>query len=67
MERPLPQVPFRDSVLTWLLSDSIGGNARTTMVATVSPLVKNYGDTLATLQWSSKARNLVTFVKRNDE
>ncbi|EPY28891.1 kinesin [Angomonas deanei] len=66
-DRPLPQVPFRDSVLTWLLSDSIGGNARTTMVATLSPLVKNYGDTLATLQWSSKARNLVTLVKMNDQ
>ncbi|KPA84020.1 putative mitochondrial Kinesin [Leptomonas pyrrhocoris] len=66
-ERPLPQVPFRDSVLTWLLSDSIGGNARTTMVATLSPLVKNYGDTLATLQWSSKARNLVTLVKMNNQ
>ena len=62
----LPQVPFRDSVLTWLLSDSIGGNARTTMVATLSPMAKNYGDTLATLQWSSKARNLVTIVKMND-
>ncbi|GET88717.1 kinesin, putative [Leishmania tarentolae] len=66
-ERPLPQVPFRDSVLTWLLSDSIGGNARTTMVATLSPLVKNYGDTMATLQWSSRARNLVTLVKMNDQ
>ncbi|CAJ1025838.1 putative Microtubule binding/Kinesin motor domain containing protein [Leishmania shawi] len=66
-ERPLPQVPFRDSVLTWLLSDSIGGNARTTMVATLSPLVKNYVDTLATLQWSSRARNLVTLVKMNDQ
>lgn len=66
-ERNLPQVPFRDSVLTWLLSDSIGGNARTTMIATLSPLVKNYGDTQATLQWSSKARNLVTLVKVNDQ
>ncbi|KAG5504382.1 hypothetical protein JKF63_04833 [Porcisia hertigi] len=66
-ERPLPQVPFRDSVLTWLLSDSVGGNARTTMVATLSPLVKNYADTLATLQWSSRARNLVTLVKMNDQ
>jgi hypothetical protein len=65
-ERVLPQVPFRDSVLTWLLSDSIGGNARTTMVATLSPLAKNFGDTLATLQWSSKARNLVTLVRMND-
>eukprot|EP00796_Vickermania_ingenoplastis_P009959 gene9959-6953_t len=66
-ERNLPQVPFRDSVLTWLLSDSIGGNARTTMIATLSPLVKNYGDTQATLTWSSKARNLVTLVKVNDQ
>ncbi|CUF36996.1 kinesin, putative [Bodo saltans] len=65
-DRVLPQVPFRDSVLTWLLSDSIGGNARTTMVATLSPLAKNFGDTLATLQWSSKARNLVTLVRMND-
>ena len=65
-DKTLPQVPFRDSVLTWLLSDSIGGNARTTMVATLSPLEKNYNDTLATLTWSSKARNLVTVVKQND-
>ena len=59
-------VPYRDSVLTWLLSDSIGGNARTTMIATLSPLAKNYNDTLATLQWCSKARSLVTVVKTND-
>lgn len=63
----LPQVPFRESVLTWLLSDSIGGNARTSMIATLSPLVKNYSDTQATLQWSSKARNLVALVKVNDQ
>ncbi|EPY19262.1 hypothetical protein STCU_09551 [Strigomonas culicis] len=37
------------------------------MVATLSPLVKNYADNLATLQWSSKARNLVTLVKMNDQ
>jgi hypothetical protein len=66
LERALPQVPYRDSVLTWLLSDSIGGNAKTTMLATLSPMARNYGDTLATLQWSSKARNLVTVVKSND-
>jgi hypothetical protein len=65
-DRVVPQVPFRDSVLTWLLSDSIGGNARTTMIATLSPLAKNFNDTLATLVWSSKARNLVTLVKSND-
>jgi len=65
-DRSAPQVPFRDSVLTWLLSDSIGGNARTTMVATLSPHEKYFADTLATLVWSSKARNLVTLVRMND-
>jgi hypothetical protein len=61
-----PAVPYRDSVLTWLLSDSMGGNAMTTMIAALSPHEKNYNDTLATLQWSSKARNLVGIVKVND-
>lgn len=61
-----PQVPYRDSVLTWLLSDSLGGNARTTMIATLSPLAKNYNDTLSTLVWSSKARKLVSVVHQND-
>uniref|UniRef100_A0A7S1L4R6 Kinesin-like protein n=1 Tax=Neobodo designis TaxID=312471 RepID=A0A7S1L4R6_NEODS len=61
-----PTVPYRDSVLTWLLSDSMGGNAMTTMIAALSPHEKNFNDTLATLQWSSKARNLVGVVKVND-
>jgi hypothetical protein len=61
-----PTVPYRDSVLTWLLSDSMGGNAMTTMVAALSPHEKNFNDTLATLQWSSKARNLVGIVRVND-
>jgi len=66
VERPKPQVPFRDSILTWVLSDSIGGNAKTVMIATVSPYQSFYLDTLATLQWSHKARSLVTVVKAND-
>ena len=65
-ERTLPTVGFRDSVLTYLLSDSMGGNARTSLVATLSPHEKNYGDTLSTLQWSSRARGLVSVVKVND-
>ena len=65
-ERALPAVPFRESVLTWLLSDSLGGNARTTLIAALSPHEKNFTDTLSTLQWSSKARGLVGVVKVND-
>ena len=39
-------VPYRSSKLTWLLRDSLGGNARTAVVATVSPAHVNLGDTL---------------------
>lgn len=59
-------VPYRESVLTWLLSDSIGGNACTTMIAALSPHQKNFQETYSTLLWSSKARGLVSVVKVND-
>ena len=39
-------VPYRSSKLTWLLRDSLGGNARTAVVATVSPTHANLGETL---------------------
>lgn len=59
-------VPYRESVLTWLLSDSIGGNSCTTMIAALSPHQKNFQETYSTLLWSSKARGLVSVVKVND-
>lgn len=43
-------VPYRDSTLTWLLKDSLGGNSRTVMVATLSPAEDNYEETLSTLR-----------------
>ena len=43
-------VPYRDSVLTWLLKDSLGGNSKTVMVATLSPADDNYEETLSTLR-----------------
>ncbi|VDN25393.1 unnamed protein product [Gongylonema pulchrum] len=44
-------IPYRDSVLTWLLKDSLGGNSRTVMVATISPAADNYEETLSTLRY----------------
>ena len=44
-------VPYRDSTLTWLLKDNIGGNSKTVMVATVSPAADNYEETLSTLRY----------------
>ena len=46
-------VPYRDSILTWLLKDSLGGNSRTIMIATISPAKYNYEETLSTLRYYS--------------
>lgn len=51
-----PHIPFRDSVLTRLLADSVGGNSRTTMIATVSPAAYNADETKNTLVWACKVR-----------
>lgn len=42
-------VPYRDSTLTWLLRESLGGNSKTIMLAALSPADVNYGETLSTL------------------
>lgn len=45
-------IPYRDSVLTWLLKDSLGGNSKTVILATISPADLNYAETLSTLRYS---------------
>jgi hypothetical protein len=49
-------VPYRDSKLTRLLQDSLGGNAKTVMIATISPSYYNYEETLSTLKYASRAK-----------
>ncbi|KAJ2802233.1 hypothetical protein H4R20_003359, partial [Coemansia guatemalensis] len=61
----MPFVPYRDSVLTWLLKDSLGGNSRTFMIATVSPA--DYGETLSTLRYASRARHIVNVATVNED
>ncbi|EFJ12705.1 hypothetical protein SELMODRAFT_40499, partial [Selaginella moellendorffii] len=51
-------VPYRDSKLTRLLQDSLGGNSRTTMIACVSPADSNAEETLNTLKYANRARNI---------
>lgn len=51
-------VPYRDSKLTRLLQDSLGGNSRTVMVACVSPSSDNYNETVNTLKYANRARNI---------
>ena len=51
-------IPYRDSKLTRILQDSLGGNSRTTMIACVSPAESNYEETLSTIKYASRARNI---------
>jgi len=49
-------VPYRDSKLTFLLKDSLGGNSKTSIVATISPSEKCFGETLSTLKFAQRAK-----------
>ncbi|XP_039664041.1 kinesin-like protein KIF16B isoform X3 [Perca fluviatilis] len=60
-------VPYRDSVLTWLLKDSLGGNSKTIMIATVSPADVNYGETLSTLRYANRAKNIINKPTINED
>uniref|UniRef100_H3G7G7 Kinesin-like protein n=1 Tax=Phytophthora ramorum TaxID=164328 RepID=H3G7G7_PHYRM len=51
-------IPYRDSKLTRLLQDSLGGNTKTLMVAAVSPADYNYDETLSTLRYANRAKNI---------
>ncbi|KAJ1523618.1 hypothetical protein ONE63_001461 [Megalurothrips usitatus] len=60
-------IPYRDSVLTWLLKDSLGGNSKTIMIAAVSPADCNYGETLSTLRYANRAKNIVNKPTVNED
>lgn len=88
-------VPYRDSVLTWLLKDSLGGNSKTIMIASesrgsqspartrrpppsdgvlptsvlaaISPADVNYGETLSTLRYANRAKNIINKPTVNED
>ncbi|XP_032317691.1 kinesin-like protein KIF16B isoform X8 [Camelus ferus] len=60
-------VPYRDSVLTWLLKDSLGGNSKTIMIATISPADVHYGETLSTLRYANRAKNIINKPTVNED
>ncbi|KXJ24780.1 kinesin-like protein KIF16B [Exaiptasia diaphana] len=60
-------VPYRDSVLTFLLKDSLGGNSKTVMLAAVSPAECNYGETLSTLRYAQRAKNIINRPTVNED
>ncbi|XP_022651969.1 kinesin-like protein KIF13A isoform X4 [Varroa jacobsoni] len=60
-------IPYRDSVLTWLLKDKLGGNSKTVMVATISPAADNYEETLSTLRYADRAKRIVNHAVVNED
>ncbi|XP_051532395.1 kinesin-like protein KIF21B isoform X4 [Myxocyprinus asiaticus] len=60
-------VPYRDSKLTRLLQDSLGGNSRTVMIACVSPSDRDFMETLNTLKYANRARNIKNKVIMNQD
>jgi kinesin family member 5 len=62
----ISHVPFRDSKLTRLLTDSLGGNSKTCMYACIGPALLNYDETYSTLLFATRAMNVRTHVKLNE-
>ncbi|KAI9220594.1 P-loop containing nucleoside triphosphate hydrolase protein, partial [Blastocladiella britannica] len=60
-------VPYRDSVLTWLLKDSLGGNSKTHMISCISPAAINANESLSTLRYSDRAKRIVNQAKVNED
>ena len=60
-------IPYRDSKLTRLLQDSLGGNTKTLMVACLSPASDNYDETLSTLRYANRAKNIKNKPKINED
>ncbi|WVO20454.1 uncharacterized protein IAS62_001751 [Cryptococcus decagattii] len=58
-------VPYRDSVLTWLLKESLGGNSKTAMIAAISPA--DYEETLSTLRYADAAKKIKTHAVVNED
>jgi peptidoglycan hydrolase CwlO-like protein len=66
IRRASEHIPYRDSVLTFLLSEALGGNSKTTMIATISPDTDNLTETLSTLRYAATAKKITNNVKANE-
>ena len=60
-------IPYRDSKLTRLLQDSLGGNTKTVMIAACSPADYNYEETLSTLRYAARAKAIKNKPKVNED
>eukprot|EP00658_Telonema_sp_P-2_P001049 TRINITY_DN10392_c0_g2_i1.p1 TRINITY_DN10392_c0_g2~~TRINITY_DN10392_c0_g2_i1.p1 ORF type:complete len:161 (-),score=17.35 TRINITY_DN10392_c0_g2_i1:127-609(-) len=60
-------IPYRDSQVTRLLSDALGGTARTCMIATVAPTDRSYDETISTLRFANRAKNIKNKPRANSD
>lgn len=60
-------VPYRDSKLTRLLADSLGGNTKTVMIANIGPADWNYDETISTLRYANRAKNIKNRPQINED
>jgi hypothetical protein len=60
-------IPYRDSKLTRLLQDSLGGNTKTVMIANVGPADYNFDETMNTLRYASRAKNIQNKPRINED
>ena len=58
-------IPFRESKLTRILQEPLSGNGRIVMIATISPSIVNYDETLFTLQFANRAKSMKIYMKKN--
>ena len=62
-----PHIPYRDSKLTRILEDSLGGNCITTVIAMVSPALEAYAESLSTLKFASRAKEIKNRARLNED
>ncbi|KAG5450088.1 Kinesin-like protein kif17 [Clonorchis sinensis] len=67
VDAKVKHIPYRDSKLTRLLQDSLGGNTKTLMIACLSPADNNYDETLSTLRYANRAKNIQNKPKINED
>lgn len=66
-QKPRAHIPYRDSKLTRLLEDSLGGNCKTTMMAMVSPSSDAFGESLSTLKFATRAKKIKNEARINED
>lgn len=60
-------IPYRDSKLTRILEDSLGGNCKTTMMAMISPALESFVESLSTLKFANRAKNIKNEARINED